>query len=304
LSVPQAAAVACRPIDGDTATTAAIDATCFGPHPFAFAEARLCQNRIVGPNAAGETGAMSFLSWATLCVALIFLLAGAVKGVVGMGLPTVAMGLLSLLMPPAEAAAILLLPSFITNAWQLVAGPGLSGLIRRLWPMLLAVFASTALASGLIAQSDSSVASVALGVALLTYAVAGLCNFHIQVSPRLEKWAGPVVGAITGAITGATGTFVIPAVPYLAGLGLARDELVQALGLSFTVSTIALGIGLLSHDAVALNSVSSSVLAIVPALLGMTIGGAVRRRVSPERFRRWFFTGLAALALHIAYSAL
>lgn len=92
--------------------------------------------------------------------------------------------------------------------------------------------------------------------------------------------------------------------PYLAGLGLARDELVQGLGLSFTVSTVALGLGLLWHDALEFQAISNSVVAIVPALLGMMLGGWLRRRVSPERFRRWFFIGLALLALHLTYAAL
>ncbi|HEY0438739.1 MAG TPA: sulfite exporter TauE/SafE family protein, partial [Xanthobacteraceae bacterium] len=51
-------------------------------------------------------------------VAAAFVLAGLVKGVIGMGLPTVAMGLLGLAMPPAQAAALLLIPSFVTNVWQ------------------------------------------------------------------------------------------------------------------------------------------------------------------------------------------
>lgn len=247
---------------------------------------------------------MTLLTSVTAYVTLIFLLAGTVKGVVGLGLPTVAMGLLSLFMPPVEAAAILLLPSFITNVWQLAEGPRLGNLIRRLWPTLVAIFFSTIFASNLVASSKSNVASIALGAALLIYAAAGLCNFHLNVSARSERWAGPLVGVITGIITGATGTFVVPAVPYLAGLGLARDELVQALGLSFTVSTVALGLGLLWHDALELHSASLSLLAIVPALAGMMAGSWIRRRVSADRFRRWFFIGLGLLALHLIYAAL
>lgn len=244
------------------------------------------------------------LTTATVYIALIFLLAGAVKGVVGLGLPTVAMGLLSLRMPPAEAAAILLLPSFITNVWQLAEGPRLGSLLSRLWPTLLAIFVSTALAAGVIASTKSTIASAALGGALLLYAAAGLFNFHMNVSTEAERWAGPAVGIATGVITGVTGTFVIPAVPYLAGLGLARDELVQALGLSFTVSTVALGFGLLWHEALEFQSISNSAFAIFPALLGMLLGGWLRRRVSPERFRRWFFVGLGLLAMHLIYAAL
>lgn len=247
---------------------------------------------------------MTLITSTAAYVALIFLLAGAVKGVVGLGLPTVAMGLLSLRMPPAEAATVLLLPSLITNVWQLAEGPRLEDLFRRLWPTLLAIFVSTVVSADVIASAQSAVAIAALGGALLFYAIAGLLNFHLKISPQAERWTGPLVGAVTGFITGVTGTFVVPAVPYLAGLGLARDELVQALGLSFTVSTVALGIGLRWHDALALQAVYESSFAVVPALLGMMIGARLRRHVSPERFRRWFFVGLALLGAHLISGAL
>jgi uncharacterized membrane protein YfcA len=61
-----------------------------------------------------------------------FLLAGLVKGVIGLGLPTVAIGLLGLLMTPAQAAAILVVPSLVTNIWQFVAGGELLALVRRM----------------------------------------------------------------------------------------------------------------------------------------------------------------------------
>ncbi|RKK01214.1 sulfite exporter TauE/SafE family protein, partial [Pseudoroseomonas wenyumeiae] len=72
-----------------------------------------------------------------------FLLAGLVKGVIGLGLPTIAMGLLGTLMPPAEAAALLVLPSLVTNFWQFMGGPALPPLLRRLGPMLAAVALGT-----------------------------------------------------------------------------------------------------------------------------------------------------------------
>jgi len=45
-------------------------------------------------------------------------LAGFVKGVIGLGLPTVAMGHLDVAMTPAQAAALLAVPSFVTNVRQ------------------------------------------------------------------------------------------------------------------------------------------------------------------------------------------
>jgi uncharacterized protein len=56
-------------------------------------------------------------------VGAVFALAGLAKGIIGLGLPTISMGLLATVMSPVHAAAILLLPSLVTNVWQMIAGP-------------------------------------------------------------------------------------------------------------------------------------------------------------------------------------
>lgn len=84
-----------------------------------------------------------------IMVVAVFLLAGAVKGVAGMGLPTVAMGLLGLWLPPSQAAALLVLPSLVTNLQQ-AWGPAATELLRRLWPVLAMVVAGTWLSAGLM----------------------------------------------------------------------------------------------------------------------------------------------------------
>ncbi|WP_160122312.1 sulfite exporter TauE/SafE family protein [Rhodovarius lipocyclicus] len=243
-----------------------------------------------------------------LLIALTFLLAGLVKGVIGLGLPTVAMGLLGAAMPPAQAAALLLVPSFVTNIWQLFAGPRFLPLLRRLWGMMLGIGVGTWACSGLIAGGAAGLATAGLGAALLAYAAIGLARPGLRVAPGIQGWAGPLVGLATGAVTGATGVLVIPAVPYLAALGLERDELVQALGLSFTTSTLALGLGLAWHGALAgpqgASLLGVSLLALAPALLGMALGGALRARVRPEVFRRGFFIGLAVLGAEILWRGL
>ncbi len=176
----------------------------------------------------------------TISFLLIFIAAGLVKGVTGMGLPTVAMGLLGLLMPPQAAAALLVLPSLLTNLWQLLAGPALAQIVRRLWLMMTGIIIGTLAGSSLLIGLNPRWSALALGAALIVYAGYALCSPVFQVSGRVEKWLSPLMGGLTGVITGATGVFVIPAVPWLQALGFRRDELVQALGLSFTLSTLAL----------------------------------------------------------------
>lgn len=232
-------------------------------------------------------------------VAVTFVAAGFVKGVTGMGLPTVAMGVLGTLMLPAQAAAVLLLPSFVTNVWQLLAGPGVRVLVGRLWPMMLGIVAGTVGAAPFIAGSGGKRAAVGLGVALTLYAVAGLLAWRFSVPARHERWLSLAIGAVTGVVTGGTGVFVVPAVPYLQGLALRKDELVQALGLSFTVSTVALAIGLAREHAFESDDLGESLFAVAPALLGMWLGQRVRGRISVQNFRRWFFVCLLGLGIQL-----
>ena len=235
-----------------------------------------------------------------IVIVLTFLLAGLVKGVIGLGLPTVAIGLLGLVMAPAQAAALLVVPSLVTNVWQFAAGRWHGALMRRLWPMLATICLGTWAGAGLIAGGTSGEATIALGAALMLYAASGLASVRFAVPPRRERWLAPTIGAATGLVTAATGVFVIPAVPYLQALSLNKDELVQALGLSFTVSTIALAAGLADHGALRLSDVGTSLFALAPALAGMALGQWVRTRVRPETFRFCFFLGLLLLGGHLA----
>ncbi len=235
----------------------------------------------------------------SLLVLVTFLLAGTVKGVIGLGLPTVAMGLLGLAIAPAQAAALLIIPSIVTNTWQLVAGGQLRGLIKRLWPMQLGIFLGTGLGMLWLSIDGGSWVVRALGAALLLYALSGLLLPVLRVAPAAEHWLGPACGLITGIITSATGVFVIPAVPYLQALGLSKNQLVQALGLSFSVSTLALAAGLYWRGNLGGGELNASLLALLPAMLGMWLGQWLRRRISATLFKRVFFIGMALLGVHL-----
>ena len=233
-----------------------------------------------------------------------FFAAGIVKGVTGMGLPAVAMGVLGSLLSPLAAAVLLLVPSFVTNVWQLLSGPQFGMLIRRLWTMMLTIVIGTVVGSMMLTGGDTKLTTVGLGIALISYAAYTLLAKPLHVPPRWKPWLSPVIGLVTGLLTGATGVFVIPAVPYIQSLDLERDDLVQALGLSFTVSTIALAIGLFWHGAAPVGNLLTSTLAVIPALLGMAVGQVIRTRISPQLFRRLFLIFLLLLGFRMTLHGL
>jgi uncharacterized membrane protein YfcA len=95
-----------------------------------------------------------------------------------------------------------------------------------------------------------------------------------------------------------TGVFVMPVAPYLQALGLDKDDLVQAMGLAFTVSTLALAVMLVCRGEWQASAAGGSFLALLPACGGMMLGQWLRGRMRPLLFRRCFFIGLVALGTH------
>jgi len=229
-----------------------------------------------------------------------FMLAGFVKGVIGLGLPTVAIGLLGLLMSPAQAAAILLVPSLATNTWQFVVGGELLALLRRMWPMLAGICIGTFIGAAWLPNGNSGKATVWLGTALVLYAALGLIKIQFKVPLRAEVWLGLLMGTATGAITVATGIFVLPGTPYVQALQFERDRMVQALGLSFTVSTVTLAAALGHAGEIHVTLLGPALVALAAALIGMWLGQLVRGRIRAETFRLCFFVGLLLLGAHLA----
>ena len=238
---------------------------------------------------------------------LVFALAGVVKGVVGLGLPTVSMALLALFMPTGQAAAWLLLPSLVTNVLQMRPAASLGPVLRQLWPMQLGVVVGTLGGVwwwGPLGQAAG--ARTLLGAALALYALWGLWGRAVALPQDHQGWMGAVVGLVTGGITALTGVFVVPAVAYLQALQLPRQALMQAMGLSFTVSTLALGLGLSGVaggsgplDGAALGA---SAAMLLPALLGMAVGERLRSRLSATAFKRVLMGSLLALGAYMLFN--
>src|SRR3954465_11201210 len=238
-----------------------------------------------------------------LVIAVVFLLAGFVKGALGLGLPTVAIGLLAVSMPPARALAIVIVPAIVTNIWQTFVGPYLRDILRRLWLLMVGTVIGIWSSAGLMTGPYARYGTIVLGVLLVIYAIIGLSKFNFHVAPANEKWVGGIVGLMTGVVSAATGVQVIPSMPFMQAIGMEKDELVQALGVFFTVATVALAFNLTHAGLLNASTTLPGAVAMAGAFAGMLIGQAVRSRLDPEAFRRWFLIGLILLGIYLAGTA-
>jgi uncharacterized membrane protein YfcA len=236
-------------------------------------------------------------------IAAALLLAGFIKGALGMGLPTVSMGLLAVAMPPSRALAIVIVPAILTNIWQTFVGPHLRDIVKRLWPLMLGTVVGIWLNAGSLTGPYAHYVPIALGMLLVIYAITGLSRFGFRVARRNEKWVGGIVGVVTGLISAATGVQVIPSMPFMQAIGMEKDELVQALGVFFTVATLALAFNLSTSGLLSTATALPGAVAMVCSFAGVFIGQAVRSRMHPEAFRRWFLIAMIFLGIYLAGAA-
>ena len=233
-------------------------------------------------------------------IAGVFLLAGFVKGTIGLGLPTVAMGLLATRMPPAHALAIVIVPAIVTNIWQTFVGPYLRDILRRLWPLMVGTVIGILSGAGLMTGPYAAYGTVVLGVLLVVYAIIGLTKLRFSVSQPHEKWVGGIVGLVTGVISAATGVQVIPSMPFMQAIGMEKDELVQALGVFFTTATLALAVNLTGAGLLTAATALPGAVAMAGAFAGMYLGQVLRARMDAETFRRWFLIAMMLLGMYLA----
>ncbi|TKT76720.1 sulfite exporter TauE/SafE family protein [Aquamicrobium sp. LC103] len=234
-----------------------------------------------------------------VAVGLTFLLAGMVKGVIGLGLPTVSLALLTATLGLPQAMALLLVPSFATNLWQALSGGNGRTILRRLWPFLVMATVTVWVGALALTRADPALLSGLLGVLLVVYSAINLAGARVTVPAAHEAWLGPVFGATNGVLTGMTGSFVVPGVMYLQAIGLPRDMLVQAMGILFTLSTAALALALGGSGLLNAELGTLSAAALAPALAGMVLGQKIRGRLSETAFRRVLFVGLFILGLYL-----
>ncbi len=240
---------------------------------------------------------MDLTSASTLAfVGAVFLAAGLVKGISGMGLPTLSMALLTLSLPPAAAAALMVLPSLLTNIAQCL-GPHWRTLAQRLWPMWLCLVLALLFSPLPSLGSGDSRAHLLLGGILVVYGIWGLMKPSLPDPGRHARAWGAVAGLLSGLLTASTGVFTMPMVPFLQSLRLDKAALLQAMGISFTLATLALAARLGGASAFALSGtqLAGIGLALASALLGMWAGSRLVGRLPAAVFQRILYGVFLAL---------
>lgn len=234
----------------------------------------------------------------------VFLLAGTVKGLVGLGLPTITIALTSLVLPLTEAIALIALPTIFTNVWQAAIGGRFWAILGRQWPLIVPLMIALYLTMWLVGQKGPNWAFLVLAAVLIVYSGLGLLRIRLHIHADLEKPLAPVIGVVSGFVAGLVGVPIIPLMPYLQGLDIKPSELVQSLGVVLCATSLTLTVSLLNFGLLDGPRAIVSAAAVVPALAGMWVGQQIRLRLSVEQFRLAVFWALLLTGLYTFASRL
>jgi uncharacterized membrane protein YfcA len=235
-----------------------------------------------------------------LAIAVAFVVAGVAKGAIGMGLPPIALALMSFTVPLEAALAIMVVPTMATNVWQAIWGGGFRKLLNRFRSMAAASVFGLLFVAVTFGQLGSQKAAAWVGVILILYSALALTAWRPKVTQAAERWANPVVGLASGAVAGVTGVAAVPFLPYMQSLDIDRHDLVQALGIMFLFIIGALTLALAFQGAFTPVNLAGGIGAMAPTFLGVWLGQKARQAVSPETFRRIFLAGMFLVGLQMA----
>jgi hypothetical protein len=229
---------------------------------------------------------------------VVFFIAGTVKGLVGLGLPTITIALTSFVLPLSDSIALVALPTVFTNLLQASVGGQLLHILRRQWPLMLPLMVCLYVTMWLFGQKTPGWAFLILAAVLVIYSGLGLLRIHLRIHPDLEKPLAPVIGVISGIVAGFVGVPVVPLMPYMQALDIKPRELIQTLGVVLCATSLVLTGSLLKFGLLdGLRSIVSAA-AVVPAIAGMYVGQRVARRLSVDQFRLAVYWALLLTGLY------
>jgi len=232
-----------------------------------------------------------------------FLLGGLVKGVVGLGFPIVVLACLAATVGLKEAMGLLIVPGVVTNIWQAVVGGSFVSILQRIWTLLLASVAGIWAGVQILTTADPKLLIGLLGTLLFVYSAISLARPQIPPPEKHEGWLSPVMGAAGGFMFGLTGSYMVPGVLYVQALGMKRDMFVQALGITFCLIMVTLGLFMSRNQILPMETALVSAGGLVPTTLGMVLGQKLRHRMSEQIFRKVLFVALCCAGLYMVARA-
>lgn len=235
-------------------------------------------------------------------LALIFLVAGTVKGFLGIGFPAASMAFLTLVMPPTEAIPLLWLSILATNSLQFAHAQNKWDIAREYWIFALAIMIFIFLTSMFIADYPTALLTVAIGVAMVLFSLNLLLGIKLRIGPGRGWQLG--FGALSGTLGGISSIWSPTVAMYLVARDVPKERFIGATGFLFLVGVLPLGAGQVVAGILTFPVLLKSALALCVVLIGFRVGELLRERVSQELFRKAVLIAFLLMGLRLIANGL
>jgi uncharacterized protein len=232
------------------------------------------------------------------------LVAGIIKGATGLGYASCALPFLAMAMGLKQAISLALLPAMASNFLIICITPHRIEMLGRFWPLYVAAIPGIMGGIYLLVWFGQSIPTISLGILIVAYSAFSIARPSLMIPKKLQGPLQIPVGLLNGFFTGLTGSQVLPFLPYILGLHLGPDRTTQAVNLAVTIWSGATLIALYRSGFASSDSLIASILALVPALVGIYVGSICRSMIPGQHYRLVVqvllgFLGLSLIAKQI-----
>jgi len=236
--------------------------------------------------------------------AFVFMIAGTVKGIAGIGLPSASLSLLVQFTDPRLAIALLLGPLLFSNVWQVYRSGRVTQSFRQLWPFAMTCVVFTWLAARQVASIPTNPLILILGCSIVLFVLLNFVKSPPPVTPRWDRMIQTGAGALAGVLGGLTAIWGPPMIMYLLARRLSNDDFVRATGFLFLVGSFPLLLGYWQAGLINTDLSLASLFMVVPTIAGFTIGERMRHRLNQQQFRRFVLIVFAVMGANLIRRAL
>ena len=229
---------------------------------------------------------------------------GAIKGTLGIGTPLLTVPMMSLVLPIHMAVTIMAVPVVVANLWQTIIAGRAAYVLKRFWPVLIAVLCGTYVGTKILSVIDQRTLLLAIGGIVISSTLLQFSQPHLRLPARLEKPAGMAFGFVSGLVGGISSMFGPPLIIYLVSLRLSKDMFVSAIGCLYLSAVVPWVAGLILFGVMDSRTLTLSAAGVVPVFTGILLGQQIRRRMSERWFRTFVLIILLAAGCTMLWRAL
>ena len=219
-----------------------------------------------------------------------------VKGVIGFGMPMIALPIIVFFLPPITSMLLLCAPIFITNFLQIKIKEGIKS--YRFLPMFISLVVGLLVGVRLILEIDSNTITQIIALSIIFMVIANCFGLEVKnINKSSEKIITIFIGFFSGLLGGVSTIYGPPMLAYLAAVKLPKEIFVRTVSTMYFIGSFPLYGSLIYYGFATANDLLISIGLLVPALLGQKIGTRIRHIIPEKKFRLIVFVILVIIGL-------